>query len=188
MARPAPPTYSELSTSTDPLEELEENVVDEELQPREGEEPLERRADGSLTSFGARKLRIESSRKHRERKADAERNATSAHLTFRQRLGVALSKLTQDELDVAVKKLAHDGLAGDTKAIHALARLADQSFGRSGTEAVVDDRDVDELEWQEMTPAQRAAYRVALMAEATREAEQVVAAGVDTDPRQGSED
>jgi hypothetical protein len=45
-------------------------------------------------------------------------------LTFRQRLGVSLSKLSQPELDQVVSGLAHRGNA------NARARLADQAFGR----------------------------------------------------------
>ncbi len=45
-------------------------------------------------------------------------------MTFRQRLGVSLSKLSQPELDQVVSGLAHRGNA------NALARLADQAFGR----------------------------------------------------------
>ena len=48
----------------------------------------------------------------------------NASRSFRQRLGVALSKLTQEELDAVVARLAHAGNA------NALARLADQAFGR----------------------------------------------------------
>ena len=45
-------------------------------------------------------------------------------MTFRQRLGVSLSKLSQPELDQVVSELAHRGNA------NALARLADQAFGK----------------------------------------------------------
>ena len=45
-------------------------------------------------------------------------------MTFRQRLGVSLSKLSQPELDQVVSGLAHRGNA------NALARLADQAFGK----------------------------------------------------------
>ena len=54
------------------------------------------------------------------RQESAEQNA----LTFRQRLGVSLSKLSQPELDQVVSGLAHRGNA------NALARLADQAFGK----------------------------------------------------------
>ena len=68
----------------------------------------------------------------REKKAQREQRAQDAALTFRQRLGVSLSKLTQAELDQVVSGLAHRGNA------NALARLADQAFGKPlPTEEVV---------------------------------------------------
>ena len=65
-----------------------------------------------------------SRRQRREKKAEREQRAQDNALTFRQRLGVSLSKLSQPELDQVVSGLAHRGNA------NALARLADQAFGR----------------------------------------------------------
>jgi hypothetical protein len=59
----------------------------------------------------------------REKKAQREASAAENALTFRQRLGVSLSKLSQPELDHVITGLAHRGNA------NALARLADQAFG-----------------------------------------------------------
>ena len=55
---------------------------------------------------------------------EREQRAQDNALTFRQRLGVSLSKLSQPELDQVVSSLAHRGNA------NALARLADQAFGK----------------------------------------------------------
>jgi DNA-binding NarL/FixJ family response regulator len=63
----------------------------------------------------------------RAKKAEREELTQESALTFRQRVGVSLSKLTQRELDTAVKSLANSGRAND---VGALARLADQAFGR----------------------------------------------------------
>ena len=60
----------------------------------------------------------------RAKKLQREQRAQDAALTFRERLGVALSRLEQDDLDQLVGKLAKAGNA------NALARLADQAFGR----------------------------------------------------------
>jgi hypothetical protein len=60
----------------------------------------------------------------REKKAEREQRAQDNALTFRQRLGVSLSKLSQPELDQVVSALAQRGNA------NALARLADQAFGK----------------------------------------------------------
>jgi hypothetical protein len=54
-----------------------------------------------------------------------EKGAAENALTFRQRLGVSLSRLSQGELDQVVSGLAHRGNAS------ALARLADQAFGKA---------------------------------------------------------
>jgi hypothetical protein len=60
----------------------------------------------------------------REKKLQREQRAEENALTFRQRLGVSLSKLSQPELDQVVSGLARRGNA------NALARLADQAFGK----------------------------------------------------------
>jgi hypothetical protein len=60
----------------------------------------------------------------REKKILREKGASENALTFRQRLGVSLSRLSQGELDQVVSALAHRGNA------NALARLADQAFGK----------------------------------------------------------
>jgi len=81
-----------------------------------------------------------------QREERAQENA----LTFRQRLGVSLSKLSQAELDQVVSGLAHRGNAS------ALARLADQAFGKPlpAEEEIPEDEDLSAL-----TREQRAVLR-----------------------------
>ena len=105
----------------------------------------------------------------RERKKQRETEAGLANLTARQRLGLGLSKLTQEQLDAVVQRLATDAAAGDTKAVHAIVRLLDQSFGRAGQEEPADPRSTDEKPWEEWTEAERASYRQALLAQRERE-------------------
>jgi hypothetical protein len=66
-------------------------------------------------------LRTSWREKAAKRAEQAEQNA----LTFRQRLGVSLSKLTQEDLDALVRGAARSG-----QAHNALSRLADQAFGK----------------------------------------------------------
>jgi hypothetical protein len=86
--------------------------------------PAKSRNSTSFTSESAREAARASVRVRREKKAAREQRAQDNALTFRQRLGVALSKLEQDDLDQVVAKLVNAGNA------NALARLADQAFGR----------------------------------------------------------
>ncbi len=103
-------------------------------------------------------------KEHRERQALVTREADIANLTARQRLGLSVSKLTHDQLDAVVQRLAVDAAAGDTKAVHALARLLDQSFGHPQQEQQAsDDREADEKAWHEMSAAEKAAYRAELI-------------------------
>jgi len=66
----------------------------------------------------------------RERRAEAEADATSATLTARQRYGIALSKLPQSKLDAVLQRMANDAEAGSTQAIAALARLMGEAWGK----------------------------------------------------------
>jgi len=119
----------------------------------------------------------------RERKQQRETEAQLAHLTTRQRLGLSLAKVSQSDMDEVVAALVQRAKDGDTKAIHAMARLLDQSFGRAGVTAEEDGRSADEKSWQEMTPQERAAYRAALIAQVEKERAERKAAGDPTDPR-----
>jgi hypothetical protein len=124
-----------------------------------------------------------SGQRRRERKQQREREAELAHLTVRQRLGLAVSKLTQEQLDAVVQRLAADAAAGDAKAVHAFARLLDQSFGKAGFEEQADPRPTAEKPYEEWTEAERAEWRAALLAQRDREDAERRAAGDDTDPR-----
>jgi hypothetical protein len=119
----------------------------------------------------------------RERKKQRETEAGLANLTARQRLGLSLAKVSQDEMDVVVAALVTRAKNGEEKAIHALARLLDQSFGRAGTEPVAVPRPTTEKPWEEWTEAERASYRQALLAQRKREDAERQAAGDSSDPR-----
>jgi len=75
-------------------------------------------------SEASRKAGEARSAKARARREAAEQASVDGGRTFRQRLGVSLSKLSQEELDGVVSRMAKAGNA------NALARLADQAFGR----------------------------------------------------------
>jgi hypothetical protein len=60
----------------------------------------------------------------RARKRHREEQAEENALTVRQRIGVALSRLTQEELDALVHRAVQRG------DVRALAQLADQAFGK----------------------------------------------------------
>jgi len=80
---------------------------------------------GGIGAREASRRGAESRRKKAAAKREAQAAAeVNASRTFRQRLGAALSKLDQQTLDAVVAKLAKQGNA------NALARLADQAFGR----------------------------------------------------------
>jgi len=101
-----------------------------------------------------------------------------ARLTSRQRFALALSRLTQEELDAVVKRPADDAANGDTKAVHALCRLADQAFGPTQVEPPTDPHPIEDKQWQELTESERATVRADLI-------EQALAANDPSDPRDG---
>jgi len=107
----------------------------------------------------------------REKKMRREKGASENALTFRQRLGVSLSRLNQGELDQVVSGLAHRGNA------NALARLADQAFGKP--EPAEEDKPEDD--WlAALTREQRAVVR--LWIDSQEEDEDIVSAHA---PEQG---
>jgi hypothetical protein len=116
----------------------------------------------------------------RARRAAREQHADEARLTLRQRLGIVLSELTLDELRDVRNALLAEAKRGDEKAVHALARLFDQSFGRSEPQADEKEADGPEI-WESMPPAKRAALRAQLLREA--EEEERRATGDPSDPR-----
>src|SRR5690348_4650137 len=82
-----------------------------------------------FTSEQAREAAKASHAARRAKKREREQAADDGAKTFRQRVGVALSKLNQADLDRAIKTLAQSGKAAD---LRALGALADQAFGRPG--------------------------------------------------------
>lgn len=124
-----------------------------------------------------------SAQARRERKRQREEAATNRHLTYRQRIGVALSQLTQEQLNTHVQALSNLAAQGDAKSIHALARLSDQAFGRSQPEVQDDGRDILEKQWSELTVSEKAALRAEAI-ERIRAHER--AAGDSSDPREAS--
>jgi hypothetical protein len=112
--------------------------------------------------FGGLSAQEAAERSATVRKAKAEereQEATENALTFRQRLGVSLSKLSQKELDSVVKTLAQSNTPA---AINTLAKLADQSFGRP--QEAEPDEPLDPV-YAGLTREQRAVLRDALQRE-----------------------
>lgn len=114
-------------------------------QARRGQAPF---SDPEKAREASRKG-VEARRENAARRADrAEENA----LTFRQRLGVSLSKLTQAQLDQRVK---------DAKPSE-LVRFADQAFGRP---VQAEDDTPKDAGLAELTREQRATLRAMLLSE-----------------------
>ena len=85
----------------------------------------ESRPFGGMTpAEAARKGAEARSAKAKARREAAEAAALDGGRTFRQRLGISLSKLDQPTLDALIERMAKAGN------VNALARLADQAFGR----------------------------------------------------------
>lgn len=108
----------------------------------------------------------------------AERAAADAEAatTFRQRLGISLSRLSQEELDAAIRRMAADDRPS---ALTALARMADQAFGKPAPEEEEDKGAEDDV--RSLTRAQRSALIASLLAQ-----EEPV--GDASDPRGGDAD
>lgn len=117
-----------------------------------------------FNSETARKAALVRHANARKRKLERDKLVDESRFTARQRLGIALSELTLEDMRVLVKQLSTDAGKGDTKAIHALARLLDQSYGRAVPDSPAPP-DGGDLAYSDMTEAQRASYRAALMAE-----------------------
>lgn len=138
-----------------------------------------RRGPG-FTSESAREARRVRALKDAQRKSEAAEEAKLAHLTSRQRMGIALSELTIDDMRAVRDALLVKAKAGDEKAVNAIARLLDQSYGRAGQEEAVDPTPRDERPFEQWTAGEKAEYRAALLQERDR---QRVAAGQAADPR-----
>lgn len=140
-----------------------EPLTTPEGEEKQVEQVASPRRDTRFTPESARKAALRRAEVVRERNERAAEELASQRLTARQRLGLALSKLSQDDLDAVITQLAADAKKGDTKAIHALARLLDQSFGRAVPEAAPSKEEA--LDWAAMSPAQQSAYLAALVHE-----------------------
>lgn len=138
-----------------------------------------RRGPG-FTSESAREALAVRRQKEAERKAQREEDARLTHLTGRQRIGLGLSKVSQEDIDLVITSLVNQAKAGDVKSIHALARLFDQGFGRAGAEEAIDPKPRSERPYEQWTEAERSEWRATLLAERARQRE---AAGLTTDPR-----
>lgn len=121
----------------------------------------------------AREMAARSAEVRRARAAERAAQDADAALTFRQRLAVSLSRLKQEELDAAIRRMATDDRPA---ALTALARMADQAFGKPQPEEEEERHD----DVRHLTRAQRAALMARLLRE---EEEQRTAAGIDADPR-----
>ena len=131
-------------------------------------EETEGKAGGSKVKFGTRengiKARQARTLKDAARRATAEHERTLSHLTARQRLGISIAKVSQADTDAIIANLVARAKSGEDKAIHAYARLLDQSFGRAGEEKVADDRPMVDKTFEEMTSQERSQYRAELLA------------------------
>ncbi len=172
-------TTEKLTSRTDHVEEKAEGAQGD---PEDAQRPADvvKRVGRPFTKESAQAALAARRLKEAARHAEADRERTLSHLTSRQRIGLGLAKLTQDRIDRIIDRLATEAEAGDTKAIHALARLLDQSFGRSGEEKLADDRPFVDKTFDEMTPQERSLYRQELLKQ-IRENES--AAGDSSDPR-----
>lgn len=110
----------------------------------------------------------------RARKAAERREAAEeAKLTVRQRLGLALAEeLTVEEWRAVIRRLVESGKSTDVQAI---ARLADQAYGRARESAEGDD-----VEGERLSREEAAAMLAELRA---RMAQDGVPSGDETDPR-----
>lgn len=147
--------------------------TEENEDAREAAEARKARPFGGLTPAEAAQRRAA---KAREARAEREREATLATLTVRQRLGLSLAKLSQAQLDAVVQALADRAAKGEEKAVHALARLSDQAFGKAQPEEEEDTSDVDKL-----SRAARAAMLARLLEEEERD--RVLGEGVGEEAR-----
>jgi VanW like protein len=99
----------------------------------------------------------------RQARLAASDELLSSELSFRERLGISLQQLTQEELDAVVKRMAGQAMNGEERSAHVLARMADQAFGRTPT-APPSEEGEETLE--SMTRERRAALRAVLLEEA----------------------
>jgi hypothetical protein len=182
----SPASHTDSSTIETP-QSMTEGSTERGQSEEVTQEPVKRRGQSKERMAELRQIGLAT---RRARKIEREADASAAHLTYRQRLGVALSKLSQTQLDAHVLALSNLAATGDAKSIHALARMSDQAFGRAQTAAEPDGRDIDEKAWDELNPEEKAELKAALILELRRSEAagdaQAQPLGDDSDPR-GSE-
>lgn len=149
----------------------------------QGEETTKMKRGRTFTDEDRARAALARSEQARRRREAKEQLVSTTGLTSRQRVALALSKVTQEDMDAVINQLVLDAKAGEVKSIHALARLMDQSFGRAREEEAPDGREVAEKQWAEMTPAEKAAIRANLLAEVRAQQAQRQAQGDSSDPR-----
>jgi len=98
----------------------------------------------------------------RARAAARAARLEESRLTTRQRLAIVMSELSLADMRNVRDALLVRAQSGDEKAVNALARLLDQSFGRA-TPAPNTIEENELATWEQMTPAQRAAIRADLL-------------------------
>lgn len=153
---------------------MSEKASDAPAEASEEEKGAETRSGTLKHGLDAREMALRSAASRRARAAERAAQDAQAATTFRQRVGIALSRLSQDELDKAVKGLAADGKAAS---LRALGALADQAFGKPAPEEEEQGGDDDV---RALTRAQRSALIAELLRE---EEEQRRPSGEAADPR-----
>ncbi len=173
------------ATST-PSREGEEATESERESEREGQdvdESVEARSGGPFGGLTAREARLRGAAKARERRKQAEEDAQNSSMSARIRFGVALSKIPQSELDEVVQVMVREAKAGKTQAIAALARMADQAWGKAQPD--VEPPPDPEGDARSLTREERSEL-IAMMQERRRLQEQ--ASGEPSDPRGSAAD
>lgn len=137
---------------------MSERASDAPAEASEKKKPARTRSGTLKHGLDAREMALRSVEARRARAAERAQQDADAALTFRQRLGVSLSRLTQDELDAAVRRMATDDRPS---ALTALARMADQAFGKPQ----VEEEEQHDDEVAHLTKAQRSALIARLLEE-----------------------
>lgn len=151
-------------TYRDQGEETTEERTDDERQGEDVDGDAKERSGGPFGGLSAAEAGRRSAEARREAGERRRREISEARLTARQRLGLALSKkLSVADYEQVIGALLTSAKKGDEKAAHALARLHDQAYGRAQVDPGDKGQDVDELTWEEMSPAQRSAMRARLI-------------------------
>lgn len=143
-----------------------------------GTEDAQESRTGPFGGLDASEAGKRSAEARRQRRANRDAAVDEARLTARQRLGLAMSELTLEDIRAVRDGLLRKAKTGDEKAVHALARLLDQSFGRAQPH---EDEGGTELEaWESMSAGERATARARWLRELEEDGRP---AGDSSDPR-----